>query len=142
MQAGVFNKVFANGRANGRNIANVLHHGGQRNRYNRNKKAWELDEDGILKLMIAKGATYPELEKIGISVSRSTIPNDPNPPLKASGLRLGTPAVTTRGFKEVEIKKLAALIDKALKSGGDENILADLKKETAALAEGFPIPGF
>ncbi|BFD24719.1 MAG: serine hydroxymethyltransferase [Candidatus Parcubacteria bacterium] len=82
------------------------------------------------------------LEKIGISVSRSTIPNDPNPPLKASGLRLGTPAVTTRGFKEVEIKKLAALIDKALKSGGDENILADLKKETAALAEGFPIPGF
>jgi len=82
------------------------------------------------------------LEKIGISVSRSTIPNDPNPPLKASGLRLGTPAVTTRGFKEVEIKKLAVLIDKALKSGGDENILADLKKETAALAEGFPIPGF
>lgn len=82
------------------------------------------------------------LEKIGISVSRSTIPNDPNPPLKASGLRLGTPAVTTRGFKEAEIKKLAALIDEALKSGGDENILADLKKETEALTEGFPIPGF
>lgn len=82
------------------------------------------------------------LEKIGISVSRSTIPNDPNPPLKASGLRLGTPAITTRGFKEAEIKKLAALIDEALKSGGDENILADLKKETEALTEGFPIPGF
>lgn len=81
------------------------------------------------------------LEKIGISVSRSTIPNDPNPPLKASGLRLGTPAVTTRGFKEAEIKKLAALIDEALKSKGDEKILMGLKKETEALTEGFPIPG-
>jgi glycine hydroxymethyltransferase len=80
------------------------------------------------------------LEKIGISVSRSTIPNDPNPPFKASGLRLGTPAITTRGFKENEVKLVADLIDRALKSGGDEKTLDLLKKETNSLSEKFPIP--
>ncbi|MDD4466420.1 MAG: serine hydroxymethyltransferase [Patescibacteria group bacterium] len=80
------------------------------------------------------------LEKIGISVSRSTIPNDPNPPLKSSGLRLGTPAITTRGFKENEVRLVADLIDRALKSGGDEKTLGLLKKETNSLSEKFPIP--
>ena len=53
------------------------------------------------------------LEKAGISVSRSTIPNDPAPPMKPSGIRIGTPAITTRGFKEQEILQTTELIDLA-----------------------------
>ncbi len=79
------------------------------------------------------------LELAGISVSRSTIPNDPNPPLKPSGIRLGTPAVTTRGFKEAEIKELAVLIDQSLKNFADEKALQKIKKQTEALSKRFPI---
>jgi glycine hydroxymethyltransferase len=76
------------------------------------------------------------LEKIGISVSRSTIPNDPNPPLKPSGIRIGTPAVTTRGFKEEEIKTLVRIIDQALKNNIE---LEQLKNNVLKLSTKFPI---
>jgi len=79
------------------------------------------------------------LEKIGISVSRSTIPNDPNPPMNPSGIRIGTPAVTTRGMKEVEMKVLADLIDRALINKDNEIALADLKQEVKDLCQHFPI---
>ena len=79
------------------------------------------------------------LEKIGISVSRSTIPNDPNPPMNPSGIRIGTPAVTTRGMKEAEMKVLADLIDRALINKDDETALADLKQEVKNLCQHFPI---
>lgn len=79
------------------------------------------------------------LELAGISVSRSTIPNDPNPPFKPSGIRLGTPAVTTRGFKEKEIKQLADLIDQILKNSDNKDVLLNLKKETEDLSRQFPI---
>lgn len=76
------------------------------------------------------------LENIGISVSRSTIPNDPNPPMNPSGLRIGTPAVTTRGMKEAEMKILADLIDRALTKQADTEIL---KQEVKVLCQKFPI---
>lgn len=76
------------------------------------------------------------LEKIGISVSRSTIPNDPNPPMNPSGIRIGTPAVTTRGMKETEMVTLADLIDRALTSKEEINIL---KEEVNKLCQKFPI---
>lgn len=76
------------------------------------------------------------LEKIGISVSRSTIPNDPNPPMNPSGIRIGTPAVTTRGMKETEMATLADLIDRALTNKGEINIL---KEEVNKLCQKFPI---
>ena len=79
-------------------------------------------------------------EKIGISVSRSTIPNDPNPPMNPSGVRLGTPAITTRGMKEAEMKLIVSLMDKALMNKDDEIKLAELKEEIKKLCEKFPIP--
>lgn len=80
------------------------------------------------------------LEKIGVSVSRSTIPNDPNPPLDPSGLRLGTPAVTTRGMKEKEMKIIVGYIDEALMNKTDEARVNDLKKAVKELCAKFPIP--
>ncbi len=79
-------------------------------------------------------------EKIGISVSRSTIPNDPNPPMNPSGVRIGTPAVTTRGLKEAEVKVVAALMDKALMNKDSEDELEKIKKEISDLCQKFPIP--
>ncbi len=80
------------------------------------------------------------LESVGISVSRSTIPNDTNPPLNPSGLRIGTPAVTTRGMKEKEVIFISELIDRAIKFRNNEEELINIKKEIAVLGEKFPIP--
>ena len=80
------------------------------------------------------------LDKIGISVSRSTIPNDPNPPMKPSGVRFGTPALTTRGMKEPEIILIAELIDQAIINRADENKLAQLKLQVKKLCGKFPLP--
>jgi len=79
------------------------------------------------------------LEKIGISVSRSTIPNDPAPPFKPSGIRIGTPAVTTRGFKEKEIKKIVEFIDLAFKNKNEEKTLKEIKNKVKILCKKFPI---
>ncbi len=78
------------------------------------------------------------LEKIGISVSRSTIPNDTNPPFNPSGIRIGTPAVTTRGLKEAEMKEIVEYIDKALKSK-EESELAELKEKVKNVCKRFPL---
>lgn len=80
------------------------------------------------------------LEKIGISISRSTIPNDPNPPMNPSGIRIGTPAVTTRGLKEKEMKLIVGFIDQALKNKDDEIKLNGLKIKIKELCEKFEIP--
>ncbi|MCX6795563.1 MAG: serine hydroxymethyltransferase [Candidatus Falkowbacteria bacterium] len=78
-----------------------------------------------------------KLELAGISVSRSTIPNDPNPPMNPSGIRVGTPAVTTRGFKEEEIKKLVSLMARVLE--GDEGEGLIVKGEIENLCREFPV---
>lgn len=80
------------------------------------------------------------LEKIGISVSRSTIPNDPNPPMNPSGIRIGTPAITTRGLKEAEMKLIVSWIDEALQNKENEGRLGELKEAVKALCLKFPIP--
>ncbi len=67
------------------------------------------------------------LESVGISVSRSTIPNDPNPPMNPSGVRIGTPAVTTRGMGENEMKQIVDFIDSALAHKDDSDYLNNLK---------------
>lgn len=78
------------------------------------------------------------LEKIGISVSRSTIPNDTNPPFNPSGIRIGTPAVTTRGLKEIEMKEIVKYIDEALKSK-EESELIRLKESVKDICKRFPL---
>jgi len=80
------------------------------------------------------------LETVGISVSRSTIPNDPNPPLNPSGIRLGTPAVTTRGMKAGEMEIIAEIIDGAIKNSKQNNKLNELKRAVFDLCQRFPIP--
>ena len=78
------------------------------------------------------------LEQVGISVSRSTIPNDPNPPKNPSGVRLGTPALTTRGLKE-EVKEVVDIIDQALKGRNEEKKLEELKQQVEELCSKFPL---
>ncbi len=79
-------------------------------------------------------------EKIGISVSRSTIPNDPNPPMNPSGVRIGTPAVTTRGFKEDEARLIVEFMAEALITKDNEEKLDQLKEKVKNLCNQFPIP--
>ncbi len=80
------------------------------------------------------------LEKVGISVSRSTIPNEPNSPYNPSGVRIGTPAVTTRGMGITEMMKIVDLIDNTFKNKDNDNKLKKIKKEVEELCLSFPIP--
>lgn len=79
------------------------------------------------------------LELAGISVSRSTIPNDPSPPFKPSGIRLGTPALTTRGFKEEEMRLVAKLINNAIVNYDNTENLLKIKTEVKDLCHRFPL---
>ncbi len=81
------------------------------------------------------------LDKVGISASRSTIPNDPNPPMRPSGLRLGTPAITTRGMEESDMKEIADWIDAAIKNKDNKNELNKIKEEVKEFCLRFPMPG-
>jgi glycine hydroxymethyltransferase len=79
------------------------------------------------------------LEKAAITVNKNTIPYDPKPPLVASGIRIGTPAVTSRGMHEPQMIEIANLIFKALESLPDETHLASLREEVLALCRAFPL---
>lgn len=82
------------------------------------------------------------LDAVGISTSKSTIPNDPNPPFRPSGVRLGMPAMTTRGFKEAETKRLVDMIDKTLRVGSeDTTTLEKYRAEVVEMAKQYPVPG-
>jgi glycine hydroxymethyltransferase len=80
------------------------------------------------------------LEKVGVSCNKNMIPFDSRKPLDPSGIRLGTPAITTRGFNAEYSKILAHIIIKALKHHQDEQILKDLKAQVRELCIQFPIP--
>jgi len=80
------------------------------------------------------------LESVGIIVNRNTIPFDPRPPQLASGIRLGTPAVTTRGFGPDQIKQIAQLIIKIIANIGNEQKYREVRQEVALLAARFPVP--
>jgi glycine hydroxymethyltransferase len=79
------------------------------------------------------------LDKAGITVNKNTVPNETRSPFVTSGLRLGTPAVTTRGMKEKEMKKIAGFIDRVLSAPDDESLLQSVKSEVRALAAEFPL---
>ncbi len=75
----------------------------------------------------------------GITVNKNAIPFDTNPPLKPSGIRLGTPALTTRGMKETEMKQIGQWISEALHHRTDNAMLAKIRTEILALAEAYPL---
>ena len=81
------------------------------------------------------------LEEVGISANKNAIPFDPKPPRVASGLRLGTPAITSRGFKEEDVKEVAQLIVRVLTNKGDEKVKQQVKQEVRELSSRFPVPG-
>ena len=81
------------------------------------------------------------LGRVGITVNKNAIPNDPQPPRVTSGLRLGTPSITTRGFKEEESRQVADLIVRVLNHRGDEKVEAEVSDQVGALTSRLPVPG-
>jgi glycine hydroxymethyltransferase len=79
------------------------------------------------------------LDRARITVNKNAIPFDTNPPLNPSGIRLGSPAVTTRGFKEVEMREVGLLIAEVLGNITSEEAIADVRQKVAALTARFPL---
>ena len=79
------------------------------------------------------------LEKSQITVNKNVIPFDTNPPMVASGIRLGTPAVTTRGMKEKEMERIARMIARVLRSPGEEAEWMRVREEVESMTAQFPI---
>ena len=77
----------------------------------------------------------------GITVNKNTVPFDSRPPFDPSGIRLGTPALTTRGMKESEMDQVADWIDQAIMANGNEPKLAELHKAVREFVKAFPLPG-
>jgi glycine hydroxymethyltransferase len=96
--------------------------------------------------VFAKGILGSEAEyalgEAGITVNKNAIPFDTNPPMKPSGIRLGTPALTTRGMGEGEMRTIAAWIAEALEHRGDAARLAKIRGQVGELAERFPLYGW
>ena len=96
--------------------------------------------------VFSKGMLGSEAEKAlgeaGITVNKNAIPFDTNPPMKPSGIRIGTPALTTRGMKEPEMKRIAGWIGQALEQRNDAAALAKIRGQVLELAEQFPLYGW
>src|SRR3989338_6621492 len=80
-------------------------------------------------------------ERVGISINKNMIPFDPRKPLDPSGIRLGTPAVTTRGAKEKDMEKIAKFIDEALMAKNNASVLNKIGKQVKTFSLQFPVPG-
>jgi glycine hydroxymethyltransferase len=84
--------------------------------------------------------TEKALELAGIITNKNGVPNDPRPPTVTSGLRLGTPALTTRGLKENDMATVADFIDRAVQSRADAGALGKIRAEVAEFCKKFPMP--
>ena len=93
----------------------------------------------------AKNITGKEAEaalgKAHITVNKNSIPNDPQKPMVTSGIRIGSPAMTTRGFTEIESEQVAHLIADVLDAPNDEAVLARVRKDVSALCKKYPVYG-
>jgi glycine hydroxymethyltransferase len=111
-------------------------------------EGWRLVSGGtdthlMLVDVFAKGLTgkvaEKALDKAGITANKNTIPFDTNSPMVASGIRLGTPALTTRGMKEGDMEQVAKLVSRALHAVENETELADVKREVGKVCDRFPL---
>jgi glycine hydroxymethyltransferase len=93
--------------------------------------------------VFSKGMFGSEAEKAlgeaGITVNKNAIPFDVNPPMKPSGIRIGTPALTTRGMKEAEMRQVGRWIAEALNGRADTSVLNRIRREVLGLADAFPL---
>jgi glycine hydroxymethyltransferase len=93
--------------------------------------------------VFSKGMLGSEAEKAldlaGITVNKNAIPFDTNPPMKPSGIRVGTPALTTRGMKEAEMRQVGRWISEALHHRTDAAVLGKIRKQVLELADTFPL---
>lgn len=112
-------------------------------------KGYELVTGGtdnhlLLVDMTNKGITGADAEKTlglaGITLNKNTVPFDPRPPFSPSGIRMGTPALTTRGLKEAEMDQVAEWIDRAITANGQDTKLEKIKQEIETFAKDFPLP--
>ena len=81
------------------------------------------------------------LDKIGITLNKNMIPDDTRKPMDPSGVRIGTPAITTRGMKEKDMETLGQFILTAIEKRSDEATLKTLHEEVKEFCRGFPVPG-
>lgn len=79
------------------------------------------------------------LEKVGIIANMNTVPNETRSPLHTSGIRMGTPALTTRGLREPEMAQIAGIIDRVFRSKGDESVLRQCRQEVLSICARFPM---
>jgi len=81
------------------------------------------------------------LDRARIVCNYNTVPGDTAPPANPSGLRMGTPAITTRGFKEAEVEQIATSINKVVENIDNESLIEDVAREMLLLCSQFPVPG-
>ncbi len=97
----------------------------------------------ILLSFVERGMTGKQVEEAldqaGITTNKNTVPFDPQPPLVTSGIRIGTPAVTTRGMKEADVRQVAGFIDRVVNNIDNAEVLAEVKNEVDALCDRFPL---
>lgn len=114
------------------------------------KRGYKLISDGtdthlLLMDLTSAGITGAQaqnaLDEVGITLNKNTIPDDPRGPFKPSGIRFGTPAVTTRGMREAEMEKIADWMDRVISDHENEESLAQIKKEVMEMCAEFPVPG-
>jgi glycine hydroxymethyltransferase len=103
------------------------------------------DNHLILVDLTATGVTGVKAEEVlgtaGIIVNRNSIPFDSRPPLVTSGIRLGTPAATTRGFGKAEMQQIGALIVRVIKNIDNKKVIEEVRQEIAQICRRFPVPG-
>ncbi len=97
--------------------------------------------DTVTSVGLDGGAAEEILDAVGITANRQIIPDDPRPPLRPSGIRLGTPAATTRGMGETEMHRIAGFIAASLRAAGDASVVARLRSECVEMCRAFPVPG-
>jgi glycine hydroxymethyltransferase len=97
--------------------------------------------DTVTSVGLDGSAAEDILDAVGITTNKQIIPDDPRPPLKPSGIRLGTPAATTRGMGESEMRVIAKFIAESLRSKGDPAVVTRLRSKNVEICRAFPVPG-
>ena len=101
------------------------------------------DNHLMLISLVKQGITGKDAEKAlglaNITVNKNSVPNDPQSPFITSGIRIGSPAITTRGFKEAECQQIAAWVVRAVLNANDERVIKEIQAEVLALCQRFPV---